>query len=80
MNLTNIQKQRLLFKRDLILMVTDFELINEDRTVEQIQEMKSYKKYLKDLPENNFEFKQPPEYFKINRVYGFLSNLYDEKN
>jgi hypothetical protein len=80
MNLTTKQKERLLFKRDLLEMITDFELTNDLRTVEEIQEMKDYKQYLRDLPQNDYAFKQPPSFFKVNRVYNFLSNLYDQEN
>lgn len=72
------EKENLLLKRDILLLLTDFELDNEDRTVEQIQEMKDYKIYLKNLPENNFEIKQPPEFYKVSRVYNLLIRLNDK--
>ncbi len=72
------QKENLLFRRDLMELLTDFELSNQSRTPEQLTEMEEYKQYLRDLPDNNFEWKQPPEFFKTSRVYNILVHLYDK--
>ena len=66
--LTNKQKEALMFRRDLLLLLTDFDTS---------QEMLDYKQYLRDLPNNGYEWKQPPEGYKVSRVYQVLTFVHD---
>jgi hypothetical protein len=78
MNLTTKQKESLLFKRDLQELLTDFELSNPSRTAEEITEITEYKQYLRDLPDNDYVWKQAPTFYKTSRVYNILVHLYDK--
>jgi hypothetical protein len=73
------QKQEILFKSALINLLSDFELTNENRTAEQITELKVYKQYLRDIEANEYILISPPSWFKTSKVYDLLTTLYKDK-
>lgn len=78
--MTNKEKERIIFKRDLIVLLINCKIIDYDLTEEQEIELRAYKDYLTKIEENNFIMKQPPTFFKVNSLYSLLVKLYEEKN
>ena len=76
MNTKQIEAIKL--RRDIMLELTDHVVSSHStHTEEQKDEIMIYKDYLKNISDYNYEWKQPPIFFKTNRLYNVIVECQD---
>jgi len=73
--LTNKQIEDLRYRRDILLLLTDFVSGSEDFNQEQKLIVKNWRQELKDFELNNYIIKPLPEFLKLSTTYRLLTSL-----
>ena len=69
----------IIYVADCLKDATDFEIWNPLRTKEQKIEMIEYKQYLRDIHLYDYNFKQPPSFYKLTSRWKRTINKYKEE-